>query len=56
MLMDLKHIWMILSFVFLLHTFNGIFEHSDVLFSIIQDKKLDAHFCLARVKEFVTVE
>ena len=52
MLMDLKHIWMILSFVFLLHTFNGVFERSDVLFSILQDKKPDVRFCLARVKEF----
>ena len=41
----------------MLHTFNGIFEYSDVLFSILQDKKLDLQFCLARVKEFCdTVE
>lgn len=36
----------------MLYTFNGIFEYSDVLFEIIQDKKLDVQFCLARVKEF----
>ncbi|XP_077597993.1 zinc finger MYM-type protein 1-like [Stigmatopora nigra] len=45
------------EFCFLLHTFNGIFEHSDVLFSILQNNKLDVQFCLARVKEFCdTVE
>lgn len=45
------------EFCFLLHTFNGIFEYSDVLFAILQDKKLDVQFCLARVKEFCdTVE
>ena len=36
----------------LFHTFNGIFEHSDVLFSIQQNKNLDVQFCLARMKEF----
>ncbi|KAK0145579.1 hypothetical protein N1851_015533 [Merluccius polli] len=40
------------EFCFLLHTFNGIFEHSDVLFAILQSKTLDVQFCLARVKEF----
>ncbi|XP_077447404.1 zinc finger MYM-type protein 1-like [Stigmatopora argus] len=40
------------EFCFLLHTFDGIFEHSDVLFSILQNHKLDVQFCLARVKEF----
>ena len=45
------------EFCFLLHTFNGIFEYSDVLFSILEDEKLDVQFCLARVKEFYdTVE
>ncbi|XP_077444502.1 zinc finger MYM-type protein 1-like isoform X2 [Stigmatopora argus] len=45
------------EFCFLLHTFNGIFEHSVVLFSILQNNKLDVQFCLARVKEFCdTVE
>lgn len=45
------------EFCFLLHTFNGIFEHSDMLFSILQDKKLDVQFCLVRAKEFCdTVE
>ncbi|TNN00797.1 hypothetical protein fugu_012043 [Takifugu bimaculatus] len=37
------------EFCFLLNTFNGIFEYSDVLFSILQDKKLDVQFCLARM-------
>lgn len=40
------------EFCFLLHTFNGIIEYSDVLFAILQDKKLDVQFSLARVKEF----
>ncbi|XP_049573527.1 zinc finger MYM-type protein 1 isoform X1 [Syngnathus scovelli] len=45
------------EFCFLLHTFNGIFESSDVRFSILQDKIPDVPFCLARVKEFCdTVE
>lgn len=45
------------QFCFLLHTFNGIFEYSDVLFSVLQDKKNDVQFSLARVKEFCdTVE
>lgn len=45
------------EFCYLLHTFNGIFEYSDVLFAILQDKKLDVQFCLSRVKEFCdTVE
>lgn len=45
------------EFCFVLHTFNGIFEYSDVLFSILQNKTLDVQFCLARVKEFCdTVE
>lgn len=50
-LMDLKHVWT--KFCFLLHTFNGIFEHSDVLVSILQDKKLDVQFCPARAKEIL---
>ncbi len=40
------------EFCFLLHTFNGIFEHSDVLFAMLQNKTLDVQFCMARVKEF----
>lgn len=45
------------EFCFLLHTFNGISEYSDMLFAILQGKKLDVQFCLARVKEFCdTVE
>uniref|UniRef100_A0A8C7XI81 Zinc finger MYM-type protein 1-like n=1 Tax=Oryzias sinensis TaxID=183150 RepID=A0A8C7XI81_9TELE len=45
------------EFCFLLHTFNGIFHYSDMLFSILQDKKSDVQFCLDRVKEFCdTVE
>lgn len=50
--MDLIHVWMILSFVFLLNTFNGMFEHADVLFGILQKKTLDVQFLIARVNEF----
>lgn len=45
------------EFWFSLHTFNGIFEYSDGLFSVLEDKKMDVQFCLARMKEFCdTVE
>lgn len=40
------------EFCFLLHTFNGIFEHTDVLFVILQNKTLNVQFCMTRVKEF----
>ena len=40
------------EFCFLIDTFNGIFEHADVLFGILQRKTLGVQFCLARVKEF----
>ena len=40
------------EFVFLLSTFQGLFEYSDVLFGILQKKSLDVQFCLARVDEF----
>lgn len=40
------------EFWFLLDTFNGIFEHADVHFGILQKTSLDVHFCLARVEEF----
>ncbi|XP_054626214.1 zinc finger MYM-type protein 1-like [Dunckerocampus dactyliophorus] len=40
------------DFCFLLHAFNGIFEHCDVLFGILKNKPLDVQLCLARVKEF----
>lgn len=55
--MDLMHVWMILSFVFSLNVFSGIFEHADGLFGILQTKSLDVQFCMARVNEFCdTVE
>ena len=45
------------EFYFLLETFNGIFNHSDVLFGILQKQTLDVQFCLTRVNEFCdTVE
>ena len=40
------------EFCFLLNTFNGLFEHADVLFGILQNKTLDVQFCMARVNEF----
>ncbi|XP_068160098.1 zinc finger MYM-type protein 1-like [Antennarius striatus] len=40
------------EFCFLLNTFNGIFEHADVLFATLQTKMLDVQFCLTRVQEF----
>ena len=45
------------EFCFLLNIFNGIFEHADVLFGMLQKKTLDIQFCMVRVKEFCdTVE
>ncbi|XP_068440759.1 zinc finger MYM-type protein 1-like [Clinocottus analis] len=45
------------EFCFLLSTFNGIFEYSDVLFEMLQNQKLDVQSCLERVGEFCdTVE
>lgn len=40
------------EFCFLLNTFHGIFEFSDALFAVLQNKTLDLQFCLARVNEF----
>lgn len=40
------------EFCFLLETFNGIFNYSDVLFGILQKQALDVQFCLTRVDEF----
>ncbi|KAM9342344.1 zinc finger MYM-type protein 1-like [Pholidichthys leucotaenia] len=40
------------EFCFLLHTFSRIFECSDVLFAVLQNKTLDAQFCVAKVTEF----
>nr|XP_032834249.1 zinc finger MYM-type protein 1-like [Petromyzon marinus] len=40
------------EFCFLLSTFHVIFEYSDVLFGILQNKTLDVQFCLARMDEF----
>ncbi|XP_051557215.1 zinc finger MYM-type protein 1 isoform X2 [Myxocyprinus asiaticus] len=40
------------EFCFLLSTFHVIFEYSDVLFGILQNKTFDVQFCLARMDEF----
>ncbi|XP_029703746.1 zinc finger MYM-type protein 1-like isoform X1 [Takifugu rubripes] len=40
------------GFCFLLHTFNGIFQNSHVLSSVLQSKAVDARSCRARVEEF----
>ena len=40
------------EFCFLLSTFHGTFEYSDVLLGILQSKTIDVQFCLARVDEF----
>ncbi|KAK9531031.1 hypothetical protein VZT92_010483 [Zoarces viviparus] len=40
------------EFCFLLSTFHGIFEYSDVLFGVLQNNKLDVQLCLKRVDEF----
>ncbi|KAL0968773.1 hypothetical protein UPYG_G00271580 [Umbra pygmaea] len=39
------------EFCFLLSTFHGIFEYSDVVFRILQNKALDVQFCLGRIEE-----
>ncbi|KAM6949866.1 ribonuclease P protein subunit p29 isoform 1-T1 [Lycodopsis pacificus] len=39
------------EFVFLLSTFRGIFEYSDVLFRVLENKKLDVQFCLKIVDD-----
>ncbi|XP_068426943.1 zinc finger MYM-type protein 1-like isoform X2 [Clinocottus analis] len=45
------------DFCFLLSMFHGIFEYSNVLFGVLQKKKLDVQFCLKSVDEFCdTVE
>ncbi|XP_034401525.1 zinc finger MYM-type protein 1-like [Cyclopterus lumpus] len=40
------------DFCFLLSTFHGIFEYSDVLFGMLQNQQLDVQFCLKRVDDF----
>ncbi|XP_019896449.1 uncharacterized protein LOC105029183 isoform X1 [Esox lucius] len=40
------------EFCFLLSTFHVIFEYSDILFGILQNRPLDVQFCLARIDEF----
>jgi hypothetical protein len=40
------------EFVFLLSSFQGLFEYSDVMFGMLQKKSLDVQFCLAKVDEF----
>ncbi|CAK6975955.1 zinc finger MYM-type protein 1-like isoform X1 [Scomber scombrus] len=54
-LMGLKHVWMILSFVFCFTHLMAFFSIQTCSLSILQDKKLDVQFCLSRVKEFCDI-
>lgn len=43
------------STCFLIHTFDGIFNETDALFRVLQNKVTDIEYCVARIRDTVSV-